>query len=80
MAQVSEICQACGRPLKKKIWLVLPVLIGAAVGLGVGAVFVVYWFGVHAGFFHSMALIHEAAGISLGILAGLIIGALRRAS
>jgi hypothetical protein len=53
-------------------------LIGGVSGLGVGVVFVAYYFGTFAGFFHTMALVHEVAGTVLGLLAGLIVGSLRR--
>jgi hypothetical protein len=51
---------------------------GALAGLGVGVGFVAYWFGTFAGFFHTMALIHEIAGMLLGILTGLIVWNWRR--
>jgi hypothetical protein len=51
-------------------------LIGATSGLGVA--FVAFYFGTYAGFFHTMALVHEIAGTVLGLLAGLFVGSLRR--
>lgn len=66
---------------------VKPAAVGAAVGLFMGTAFVAWWFKgwsqlveAHtiAGFTHEMALIHEIAGTALGILGGLIYGALKR--
>jgi hypothetical protein len=70
------ICPTCGRPLKRG--LLIPTLIGGVVGLGVGVAFVALYFGTYPGFFHNMALVHEAAGTVLGLLGGLIAGSLRR--
>jgi hypothetical protein len=69
----SNRCPTCGRPLKNNKGWVGPAVIGALAGLGVGVGFVAYWFGTFAGFFHTMALIHEIAGTLLGILTGLIV-------
>lgn len=64
--------------LKKSKGLMLPGIIGSIAGLAIGIGFVIYGFGIYAGFFHTMALIHEIAGTLLGLLAGLAIGFLRR--
>lgn len=72
----TELCPTCGRPLKRG--LIMPMLIGALSGLGVGVGFVAYYFGTYAGFFHTMALVHEIAGTLLGLLAGLFVGNMRR--
>ncbi len=72
----TELCPTCGRPLKRG--LIVPMLIGATSGLGVGVVFVAFYFGTYAGFFHTMALVHEIAATVLGLLAGLFVGSLRR--
>lgn len=45
---------------------------GVAIGFFAGLGFVAWWFGTED-FSHSMALIHEGAGILLGGLAGTII-------
>ena len=74
----SGRCPTCGRPLRSARSLFLHCLIGAMAGLGVGVGFVAYWFGTYAGFFHTMAIIHEVAGTLLGGLGGLIVGSLRR--
>ena len=78
MSSNQDICEACGRPYAKKNKFVAPVIVGAVIGFLAGAGFVVYWFGADAGFTHNMALIHEIAGIILGILGGLIAGSLRK--
>ena len=74
----TDVCPTCGRKLKTRSKLLVPTLVGAFVGLGVGVWFVSWWFGTEAGFFHSMALIHEVAGTVLGILGGLIVGSMRK--
>ncbi len=78
METPSGVCPTCGRRLRAKKGLFVPLLVGAFVGLGVGVWFVSWWFGTEAGFFHSMAIIHEIAGTLLGALGGLIVGSLRR--
>lgn len=73
----AKVCTACGRPYEKKS--ILPsIIVGGVIGFAVGISFVSYWFGMEAGFTHSMALIHEVAGTTLGLLGGLIVGVWRR--
>ncbi len=73
-----DVCPTCGRKIKTGNRLIVPALVGALVGLGVGVWFVSWWFGTEAGFFHSMAIIHEVAGMVLGTLGGLIVGSMRK--
>lgn len=75
---MNHICPDCGRLLKKSKGLVLSSIIGSITGLAIGVGFVIYGFGIYAGFFHTMALIHEIAGTLLGLAAGLIAGFLRK--
>lgn len=79
MAEKHNICPACGKPVKmgQKVFL-FPAIIGSLAGLAIGVGFVIYGFGIYAGFFHTMALIHETAGMLLGLLIGLAVGLLRR--
>ena len=78
MSISADICPTCGRKIRRWDKLLVPAIIGAFVGLGVGVWFVSWWFGTEAGFFHFMAIIHEIAGTVLGTLGGLIVGSLRR--
>ena len=100
MIDNSVTCPTCGRAYDEghpapeasavsvpKKGLLKPVLIGGAIGLSVGIVFVAFYFrawyllvetGTTAHFFHFMAIVHETAGTLLGLLGGLIYGALRR--
>ena len=73
-----NICPTCGMAVKRSKGLFAYGIIGSLTGLGIGIGFVIYGFGIYAGFFHTMALIHEAAGTLLGLLAGLAVGFLRR--
>lgn len=85
-----NICHTCGEPVpphSKDFGVVVkrgqngflfPAIIGSLAGLAIGIGFVIYGFGIYAGFFHTMALIHEAAGTLLGLSAGLIAGFLRK--
>ncbi len=74
MSDQTDICPACGRPFSKNSAKMLHYVLGGAVaGLVVGTAFVAWWFGTYAGFFHTMAVIHEVAGTVLGALAGLIV-------
>ncbi|MBI3753996.1 MAG: hypothetical protein HY266_08160 [Deltaproteobacteria bacterium] len=75
---MNEICATCGKPVKRPKNLVVPGIIGSLAGLAIGIGFVIYWFGIYAGFFHAMAIIHEIAGTLLGLAAGLIVGFLRK--
>lgn len=69
-------CPTCGAALKKKInkgRLLSIVGVGAVLGFGVGVWFVNWWF-AGGGFTHTMAVIHEVAGVILGGLIGWGIG------
>ncbi len=73
-------CPECGTSLKPVVKLNKPrllvfILIGSALGLGMGFWFVSWWF-EGSGFKHDMAIIHEMAGAILGGLTGWGIGAL----
>lgn len=60
----------------KKRSLVMPALAGGLAGFASGAGFVAYYFGTFNGiysFTHTMALVHEGAGVLIGVLAGLSI-------
>lgn len=88
--QGRNICPTCGKPVTlhtKNIGVevkrgqrgfLFSAVIGSLAGLAIGIGFVIYGFGIYAGFFHTMALIHEAAGTLLGLAAGLIAGFLRK--
>lgn len=79
MIEKHNICPDCGKPLKQRQrGFLFSAMIGSLAGLAIGVGFVIYGFGIYAGFFHTMALIHEAAGTLLGLLAGLAIGFLRK--
>jgi hypothetical protein len=78
MTVTTDVCPSCGRAFKRKKGVLLPAVIGSVAGFFMGLAFVGYWFGTAGGFTHPMAVIHEAAGALLGLLAGLIVGALRR--
>ncbi|MDH4227918.1 MAG: hypothetical protein OEV59_09270 [Deltaproteobacteria bacterium] len=73
-----DVCPTCGRSSYKGNKYTVPVIAGGVIGFIVGTGFVAYWFGTEAGFTHNMALIHEISGTVLGLLGGLIYGAIRK--
>jgi len=90
MAEKYNICPTCGKPVnphtkdfgvgvkRGERGFLFPAVIGSLAGLAIGVGFVIYGFGIYAGFFHTMAIIHEAAGTLLGLLIGIAVGFLRR--
>lgn len=63
-------CPTCGKAYKNSA--IKPIIVGTVIGFLSGILFVALWFGVDAGMFHVMAIVHAISGAILGAFGGLI--------
>ena len=63
-------CPTCGKAYKNSA--IKPIIVGTVIGFLSGILFVALWFGIDAGMFHVMAVVHAISGAILGAFGGLI--------